>query len=155
MVTEGDWKCALWDSIYVLTNIYVHLCQGYSGVKGRGMRMPILMLVTWMCQFLKDISNDTLVKYAFFYVFYPSTKLLKVIKKMEGMDQHPLRASVLQLWCIRLGCTWEEEVRDWGRAQRSQESGQKLQERRSSPCYLLGRQTLLSVSPQHTTCCPV
>lgn len=50
-----------------------------------------------MCQFLKDISNDTLVKYAVFYAFYPSTKLLKVIKKMEGMDQHPLRASVLQL----------------------------------------------------------
>ena len=50
-----------------------------------------------MCQFLKDTSNDTLEEYALFYVFYPSTKLLKVIKEMEGMDQHPLRASVLQL----------------------------------------------------------
>ena len=155
MVTEGDWKCALWDSIYVLTNIYVHLCQGYSGVKERGMRKPIWMLVTWMCQFLKDTSNDTLEEYALFYVFYPSTKLLKVIKEMEGMDQHPLRASVLQLWCIRLGWAWEEEVTDWGRAQRRQERGQKPQERRSSPCHLLGRQTFLWGSLQRTTCCPV
>lgn len=45
----------------------------------------------------KDISNDTICKVCLFYVFYPSTKLLKVIKKMEGMDQHPLRASVPSL----------------------------------------------------------
>lgn len=61
------------------------------------MRKPIWMLVTCICQFLKDTSNDALVKYALFYVFCPSTKLLKVIKKTEGMYQHPLRASVLQL----------------------------------------------------------
>lgn len=82
----------------LLTNIYVHLCQGYSGGKRKGYEDAHFDAGYLNVSISKDISNDTLVKYAFFYVFYPSTKLLKVIKKMEGMDQHPaLGASVLQL----------------------------------------------------------
>lgn len=45
----------------------------------------------------KNTSNNTLVKFALFYVCCSSTKLLKVIKKLDGIDQHPVGASVLQL----------------------------------------------------------
>ena len=97
------------------------------------------MLVTLMCQFLKDASNNTLAKYALFYVCYPSTNLLKVIKKIERMDQHPLRASVLQLRYIMLG---------WARKRKSG-TGEGLTEDREEGTDAAGEERqLMSLTPQ-------